>query len=69
MFWREFALSLAGICLVASLVISLAVWGAKTRCARQWEHSGMKSEYRTFQGCVLTLPDGRKIPAENYREL
>lgn len=59
----------------AVVVALFAVIGAigysmnKATCRNQWEGSGMKSEYGMVQGCIITLPDGRRIPAENYREI
>lgn len=52
-----------------ALVLFGGYYGNKAKCLRQWEHSGMKAEFRPFQGCLITLKDGRKIPASNYREL
>lgn len=58
---------------IFTVVIALLVlgiyWGKKYQCERLWEGSGMKSEYRAFQGCRIQLKDGRWIPAANYREL
>lgn len=41
----------------------------KNACKARWENSGLVSEYSFLKGCILTLPDGRKIPEENYRKI
>ena len=52
-----------------ALLLFGGYYGNKAKCLRRWEYSGMKAEFRPFQGCLITLKDGRKIPASNYREL
>lgn len=69
MYWKDIAITFALIFLVAACVIGLAYFGMEKKCHIQWEGSGMKSEFRMPGGCMITLPDGRKIPAANYREL
>lgn len=58
---------LALVVTVVGLVWLISI-GMETKCRRQWEGSGMKSEFLAPGGCMITLPDGRKIPAANYRE-
>jgi len=52
-----------------ALLLGGIYWASDVKCQRQWQGSGMQSEYRAFQGCRIKLSDGRWIPAQNYREL
>lgn len=49
--------------------VTLANWGESVACREKWEHSGFKSDYGFFKGCVIQLEDGTWIPADNYREM
>lgn len=37
-------------------------------CSSQWEHSGIKSDYGFFKGCVVQDKKGNWIPADNYSD-
>jgi hypothetical protein len=68
-YWKELILFVSVLIAIMVGALTLAIWGSSVKCKRQWEHSGMQSDYRVMQGCLIALPDGRKIPAKNYREL
>lgn len=55
--------------LIMAVLFFISFLAARAACDRQWEGSGMKSEYRILQGCRIQLKDGRWIPADNYREI
>lgn len=58
-----------GIAATAAGLIWLGALLGESKCERQWEGSRMEAKYRVLQGCLIKLPDGRWIPAANYREL
>jgi hypothetical protein len=51
------------------LLFVLVNWANSVSCHRQWQHSGMKSSYSVMGGCVIQLPDGTWLPADNYRDI
>jgi len=55
------------------LLVFLAVGGLSfafyldQACERRWASSGYSSSWGIFQGCVVHLPDGRKLPEANVK--
>jgi hypothetical protein len=66
---KEALIALGASFVFLALLLGGLYWANKVKCQRQWEGSGMPSEFRAFQGCRIKLKDGRWIPAQNYREL
>ena len=66
---RDLFLIIFGMLLLVFGVVMLANWGESVACRSKWEHSGFKSDYGFFKGCVIQLEDGTWIPADNYREM
>ena len=58
----------AMVILVAAASALIYVIDSKT-CVSKWQHSGMKSEFGLFKGCMVQQKDGTWIPADNYRTL
>jgi hypothetical protein len=42
---------------------------AEVECKSKWEDSGFATKYNFIGGCRIQTPDGKWIPAENYREV
>lgn len=59
---------------VISLVITIALLPIfytyeSYACGSRAEAQGFTSTYGIMQGCVYTLPDGKKVNEKNYRVL
>lgn len=65
----EFALVLILLMVIGLSLSLLGFWFASKQCESRWAESGMKADWSVFGGCVVTMKDGRKIPAANYREI
>lgn len=51
------------------LMLTGLYWFLSAGCHGQWQHSGLKSEFRIPEGCMLQKPDGMWIPDKVYREV
>ena len=51
------------------IVFGLSYWASSSSCKAQWSDSGFGVRYGFMSGCMIHLPDGRWIPADNYREV
>jgi len=56
-------------CIIFVLLFGGALWLAKVKCQKQWEHSGYETMWGPIQGCLVKTTDGRWVPASNVRAL
>lgn len=60
---------------VVATIVVFVIWGflmlifSNMQCKSRWEDSGMKCSWGPIQGCLVHLPDGRKIPDDRIREI
>lgn len=66
---RDSALELWLMLLFIAVLLCVLAWVDSTKCTEMWAGSGMRSEWKVFAGCRLRMPDGKWIPAKNYREV
>lgn len=55
------------LAVVGILLFSNFVGGVE--CRSKWEQSGFEVQYGFLKGCLIKAPEGKWIPAENYREM
>lgn len=59
--------------LLFGLFISAVMWGANkmeaAQCEARWSHVGKGVDYAFIQGCMVTLSDGRRLPASALRDV
>lgn len=54
---------------VALLLGSIAMVLDCFSCSSRWSGSGLGTSWGPIQGCVVIFPDGRRIPADNVRDI
>ena len=57
--------------LTAVLIISaacLCYFAAKATCSAKAQALGYEHDYKFYQGCLLTKPDGQKVLLEQIRD-
>lgn len=59
------------ICCVLTFVLLIggAMWMDSAVCSSKWAKSGFATSWGPMQGCNIKLPNGKWIPASNYREI
>jgi len=67
--WKEIGLMLGAAALIVAVLGTGLYFANRAECLNRWQDSGMEASFGFFEGCRIRLPDGRRIPAENYREL
>lgn len=67
--WKEIGAMLGAALLMVGLLLGGLWLASRQQCLSKWRDSGMEPTYRTFEGCRIRLPDGRRIPSSNYREM
>jgi hypothetical protein len=71
--WKEIGVILGAPVLIVAVLAAVLLTGLyfanRAECLSRWQDSGMEASFGFFEGCRIKLPDGRRIPAENYREL
>ena len=56
------------IILVIVLVIAGCYFSAKATCSAKAQALGYEHDYKFYQGCLLTKPDGQKVLLEQIRD-
>lgn len=67
--WKEIGVMLGAVVLIVAVLLTGLYFTNRAKCLNQWQDSGMEASFRLLEGCRIRLPDGRRIPAANYREL
>ena len=67
--WKEVGAILGAAVLIVAVLATVLYFANRAKCLNQWQGSGMEASFEVLEGCRIRLPDGRRIPAENYREL
>jgi hypothetical protein len=58
-----------GTIILALAITSLAITYENIACPIRAEAQNLKGDFGIIQGCVFTLPDGKKVNEKNYRVL
>ena len=65
---KEDVMIIVVLSLVIGLILGIGYLLKSAACESKFSQYGV-TDYGPIQGCMITKPDGRRIPAETIREL
>lgn len=66
---QNFLVNLMVLLIVFVPVLGGSYWTSKIACETKAQALGYQCNYKLFQGCLLTKPDGKKVLLEQLRDM